>query len=179
MKILVVAVILLLSQNVAAERIPEKNEAVLKLAKNMGIDVILESTLAQTKDALTKTMLGIAIKAKSKLPDMSEEQETELNSIFIKYVENVIGAVDVKEATYIYTNIIASEMTIKQVNATNSYFESDEGKDFMQVVGLASTKLNEYILNAIGESQNSSSVELRESLVGFKEKLTLQQDEQQ
>ncbi|WNO08267.1 hypothetical protein [Teredinibacter sp. KSP-S5-2] len=156
--------------SVAAEK--KIDPAVLEFAQLSGIEGILQSTMTQTRDSLQATMIDMSAGLKAQYPNLTAEQEKMLDDIMGQYVSSIINSIDVKTATYIYSEVVANGMSKSEVSQMNDFYKSPEGKNMQRVVGEASQELNEYILNTMSASVKVAQAKLVQDLNTFKASVT-------
>ena len=126
----------------------------------MGVDQLLDATLEQTRVSVGSSMVDLFADIKSQYPNMSESQEAALDQILVDYVNSIIDSVDTKRAAEIYAEIIAEGMPPEEIKAATEYYGSPEGQQLLQVVGIASSHLNQYILDQMASSTKPALAKL-------------------
>lgn len=126
----------------------------------MGVDQLLEATLQQTRVSVGASMTDLFSELKSQYPSMSDSEAAALNQIFIDYVNAIVDSVDTKRAAAIYAEVIAEGIPPEEMKAATEYYSSPEGQQLLQVVGIASSQMNQYILDQMATSTKSAQAKM-------------------
>lgn len=130
----------------------------------MGVDKLLDATLQQTRVSISSSMADVFAGLKSQYPSMSEDDAAALDQILIDYIDTIVDSVNTKQAAAIYAKVIAEGMPPENIEAATEYYSSPEGQQLLQVVGIASSQLNQYILDQMASSTKTALAKMEADL---------------
>ena len=162
-----VLVICLVSFCAIAEPDQDVNVLAEEFSMAMRIDQLLDATLQQTRDSLNSLMFDLSEGLKSQYPNLSASQSDEFDRIFVDYVDSITNSIDTRRAASLYAGIIAEGLPAEEIRAATEYYETPEGQKLLQVVGVAASQLNQYILDQITSSTKLAQAKLSADLGAF------------
>ena len=162
-----VLVICLVSFCAIAEPDQDVNVLAEEFSMAMGIDQLLDATLQQTRDSLNSLMFDLSEGLKSQYPNLSASQSDAFDRIFVDYVDSVINSIDTRRAASLYAGIIAEGLPAEEIRAATEYYETPEGQKLLQVVSVAASQLNQYILDQMAFSTKLAQAKLSADLGAF------------
>jgi len=173
MKALICAAIFsLASLTAVAQEQPQLSPTVVEFANAMGVEDIIDSTMQQTRDSMKGSIGDLGASLKAKFPNMSAEQSQALDEILGRYIDLIVDSIDAEQASRIYAAAIAEGMTDKEVETASAYYSSPEGQNLLEVVGVASTKMNDYMLGQITGAVKVGQQQLGQELGEFTQQLS-------
>ncbi len=104
---------------------------------------------------------------KEQITGLGDEDTKVFDEIFQTYIESILDSVDTAQAASIYAGAIAEGLPASEIKAATDFYGTPEGQRLLQVVGAASAKLNQYILDQMAASTKLTQAQMITSLEEF------------
>lgn len=166
-RLLFASLLLLSSFSALAQETEEVDPTVIEFSEAMGVQNLISATLEQTRVSLKASMTDLSGNLRQKYPDLSQEQNQFLDELLDRYVDTILNSIDAEKAAVIYAKVIAEGLSESEVNQATEYYTSPEGQNLLRVIGVASSELNQYLLDQMTGSARTAQVKLNQDLAEF------------
>lgn len=166
-RLFVASLLFLGSFSSIAQEAEQVDPAVIEFSEAMGVQNLISTTLEQTRVSLKASMTDLSSGLRQKYPDLSQEQTQFLEELLDRYVDTILNSIDTEKAAVIYAKVISEGLSESEVNQATEYYASPEGQNLLRVVGVASSELNQYMLDQMTGSARTAQLQLNQDLAEF------------